>query len=476
MKAVVTSQAMARADHHTIHRLGIPGSDLMERAATACTDVLAQQLKPNDKVTVCCGPGNNGGDGFAIARQLHEQSVAVSVISVAAADRIRGDAAKHYQRLLQCGCPVQHISRDFELSSDTTWIVDALLGTGLTSAVREPYDSIIAAINQHPARVLAVDLPSGLCGDDGVVRGLCVHADITVTFEAMKFAHVITPASLLCGQVHLCPIGIRFDETPTTYAVSASDYHRAPRAVDGHKGSFGTLGVLGGFAGLEGAASLTALAALRFGAGKVRILCDQPQSARFSQPSVMTGHVQDLGDYSALVFGPGLSRTQRAQELTEKLDLPDIPVVWDADALFFLNSRTRSLGRVAVITPHPGEAAHLLGCSTAEVQADRLSALRDLRDRFPHSFVVLKGYRTLVATPHGDTYVNLTGNSALATAGSGDVLAGMIGAMLAQSESPDDAVLMSIIRHGMAADHWVTAHPDHAMIAEDIMSDLTRFT
>lgn len=224
---------------------------------------------------------------------------------------------------------------------------------------------------------------------------------------------------------------------------------------------------------MEGAANLASVAALRFGAGKVRVFTDNP-SSRFHHDSVMVEHISHLvGSYDAWVIGPGLSRRDSVFHLLGDLDLNGQKVVWDADGLFFLNHNPLNhKGAEWVMTPHPGEAAMLLGWSADRVQKDRLAALDALQERFPAGWILLKGYRSLIASPQGERFVCATGNAALATAGSGDVLSGMIGALLAQGLPMEDAVLTATLRHGLAADRWVLHHPAHAMLAEDIIEDL----
>lgn len=478
MKAVVTSAQMKRADQYTISHLGVSGETLMERAASACVASLKDQLTQKDQVAVVCGAGNNGGDGFAVARILTERGFNCHVFLTAASTEVRGDAALHFARLKQAGCSLSQVHGEWVLADEFTWIVDALFGTGLNGPVRETYIPLIASINRHPARVLAVDLPSGLCADHGEIVGDHVKADLTVTFAALKFAHVVSPACQWCGKVEVHDIGISFagTESPNAFALTASDYQRPARPLSSHKGSFGSLAIIGGFQGMEGAANLAAKAALRFGAGKVRVLTERPDSPRFHSDSVMTGRPLETSGYNALVVGPGLSRSDDARSLVNQLAMPDQRVVWDADGLALLDERD-DWGREWVITPHPGEAAQILGTSNRAVQAQRLNALAGLRQKHPSAWIVLKGYRTLISDPAGTLFVCLAGNPALATAGSGDVLSGMIGALFADpSLSTGDAVVLSCLRHAMAADYWIENHPDYSMLAEDIIDDLTRTT
>ncbi len=476
MKAIVSAAEMTRADKYTIDQ-GLSGELLMERAAQACVDELMPHLGQREHIAVFCGGGNNGGDGFAMARILHQSGFKVHVHYLK--DEVKDEAAHHFKILCESNCPrnlIDH-TRGFEIPSTVTWIIDALVGVGLKSALKGPVIELIHQINQHRAPVLSVDMPSGLCADHGELMGEHVVARLTVTFQTLKFAHVITPACLACGDIVTRDIGIRFPDShqQKAFALQRTDYHRDPRPPNSHKGTFGSLAVVGGFPGMEGAANLTAMAALRFGAGKVTIMSPHPGSGRFHHDSVMTGSEKRLDAFSAVVIGPGLSRGQLAQEWLANTTLGRARVVWDADGLALLANRPKDRGRQFVVTPHPGEAAQLLGLQGQEIQARRLASSHALRQMFPDTWIVLKGFRTIISAPDGSIYVCTPGNAALATAGSGDVLAGMIGAMLAQSEcATQDAVLLSVLRHALSAEHWLEQHADHAMLAEDIVEDLKR--
>lgn len=478
MQAIVTATQMAAADRYTIDQLGVPGITLMENAARACAQELGTLLEAQDRVLVLVGPGNNGGDGLAVARLLHERGVAVRVRCVCDPAALHGDAAVNYQRLtasgVPCEAPVDGLRTDID--DDVTWIVDSLFGTGLSRPLSGDLATLISNANAAPAKILAVDVPSGLNGNHGRVDGVAVQADVTVTFQRLKTAHVVTPACTFCGQIRLHDIGIQFsaDAGINRFLLEASDYDRPKRRPDSHKGSFGTLAVVGGFHGMQGAAFLAGRAALRFGAGKVRLFSDAPDG--FGQPgSLMVG---DAGAgpgsqrYDAVVVGPGLSRAASAQSALEAWNLHEQRVVWDADSLAFVAQYREAMGRDWVMTPHPGEAAALLGVTTAQVQADRIAALAALANYYPGGWIVLKGYRTLIQGPDDELFICGTGNAALATAGSGDVLSGMIGAMLAGGAAVGDAVLSAVLRHGLAADRWVQQYRDYSMTAEDIIDDL----
>lgn len=478
MKTVVTAEQMAAADAFTIETLGISGVSLMEKAAQSCFEVLHQECQGPCNIAIIAGAGNNGGDGLALARMLFQAGYSVEVFTLKDASHFRGDAAANYQWLLEIGLLpkwIQHLD-ELVISENTRWIVDAILGTGLRGPVRGLAGAVIDFLNAQAVPILAVDLPSGLCGNDGRALEPHVRAQRTVTFQNYKMAHVIAPACLSCGKVEVADIGVKYADVDglTTYFCEAEDFAMPPRPLNSHKGRFGSLGIIGGFEGMTGAVNLAGMAAMRFGAGKVRLLNDDPTLV-IRHDSLMSGHWQKIESkmFDALVIGPGLSREAWVWKHLEKIPLGEQPIVWDADGLYYLKTQVKIPGKPWVMTPHPGEAAHLLGISVASVQADRLAALKRLGERFPGGWCVLKGFRTMVLSPEGEVFVIGTGNPALATAGSGDVLAGMMGALFAQGFCPDEAVLLACLRHGIAADRWVRYHPDYSMIAEDIISDLT---
>lgn len=476
MKAIFTAQQMAEADRFTVESEDIEGLDLMERAAQACFDSLRPRILSGDFVAVIAGCGNNGGDGFALARLLAEDGVHVAVWLLFEPEKISGDALVNFQRLGDLDVDIFGIESPWRPPAEAAWFVDAMFGTGLNRPLEGLPAEVAKWLNRHPAKIFSVDLPSGLSGNTGKLIGPCVSADITITFQHLKLAHAVAPACTHCGQVLIRDIGVHAADSTVLahYLIEAEDFQRPTRPPNSHKGSFGTLAVIGGFAGMEGAANLSSVAALRFGAGKVMIMTDAG-GARFHHDSVMISpidQIQDLVGYDAAVIGPGMGRGEEQFAHLDRLNLDRLGVVWDADGLYYA-AKKGVRGAVTVLTPHPGEAAMLLNCKAADVQSDRLEALAMLHERFPESWLVLKGYRTLIGSPEGEVFVAATGNPALSTAGSGDVLAGMIGALLANGYTADDAVMLSVVRHGMAADRWLEQHPDYAMLAEDIIADLT---
>lgn len=476
MRTILTSDQMASADAYTIATLGVPGVDLMERAAQACATAIAEMVTPLQTIAIIAGSGNNGGDGLAIARILTERGFRAKLFLATPDKPFRGDAAHHFERMRAAGVPVAPIDERSLSAEPYGLIVDALFGTGLDRPLGGAIRDLVMRMNAAPIPIFAVDLPSGLSGNSGRLLGETVRATRTVTFQYLKIAHAVSPACTFCGHVTVADIGIRRPpgEVYRHHLLEADDYRRPARSAVTHKGSFGTLGIIGGFSGMEGAANLAAVAALRFGVGKVRVYTNNRN--RYHHDSVMVENIAHYQpQYNALVIGPGLSRSDEAYAHIRRLNLERERVVWDADAIHYLKRHQPScLGGEWVMTPHPGEAAELLDCLAREVQQDRLAAIHKLAELFPGGWILLKGFRTLIRAPEGDVTVCGPGGPALAVAGSGDVLSGMIGALLAQGLSIKDSVLLACLRHALAGDHWSADHPDYSMLAEDIIHDLTR--
>ncbi len=476
MRTIFTSDQMAAADAYTIGTLGVPGVELMERAALACAEAIVEMVSPDQTVAVVAGSGNNGGDGLAIARILRERGYQVKTFLALPGRPFGGDAAQHFERLRASGATIAPADDRFLSAEPFALLVDALFGTGLDRPLGGFVRDLVMRMNAAPVPIFAVDLPSGLSGNSGRLLGETVRAKRTVTFQHLKLAHVVSPACTFCGHVTVADIGIRRPPGASypNHLLEAEDYRRAQRGAVTHKGSFGTLAILGGFSGMEGAANLAAVAALRFGVGKVRVYTNNRN--RYHHDSVMVENIAHYQpQYNALVIGPGLSRSDEAFAHVRRLNLERERVVWDADAIHYLKRQQPScLGGEWVMTPHPGEAAELLDCLAREIQQDRLGALQRLGERYPGGWILLKGYRTLIRSPEGEVTICGPGGPALAVAGSGDVLSGMIGSLMAQGLSMKDAVLQACLRHALAGDHWSAHHPDYSMLAEDIIHDLTR--
>jgi ADP-dependent NAD(P)H-hydrate dehydratase / NAD(P)H-hydrate epimerase len=461
-----TAAQVRALDRCAIDEHGIPGITLMARAADAAFRYLLESWPQPACLQVLCGTGNNGGDGFLIADLAHKRGIPVTVVQLGDAEKISGDALLARRQALSNGVSV--VPFGAAMLAGEGVIVDAMLGTGLAGDVRGDYASAIEATNACGAPVLAVDIPSGLCADTGRVLGSAVRADLTVTFIGLKRGLFTLQAPDFTGAVQFSDLGV----PPDVYAAVHADCSRLElevllerlpaRPATAHKGMYGTVLVVGGDYGMAGAAALAAEAALRCGAGLVRVATRAEHVAALvaRTPEVMTRGVNSgaeltpmLAAADIIVLGPGLGQSPWSLQLLQLALASGLPLVLDADALNLLAAG--NLGDVRpvgdwVLTPHPGEAARLLACSTADVQANRFAALDALQQRYG-GVVVLKGNGTLVSGGEG-ILLSDYGNPGMASGGMGDVLSGVIGALLAQHLPPLEAAALGVCLHGAAAD------------------------
>lgn len=441
---------------------GTPGFELMRRAAHAAWRALRRQWPDAGEITVLAGHGNNAGDGYLIAALALRAGWRVRVLAVGEASRLSGDAASAHGEARSVGVAIDAWSERAELRGV---LVDALLGTGLGGEVREPYASAIGAINASGLPVLAVDIPSGLSADTGQVLGCAVHADLTVTFIGLKLGLFTASGPDQCGELAFDgldadPALISEDGVARRLA-PASLARLAARPKAAHKGQFGHALVIGGDTGMGGAALLAAESALRCGAGLVSLATRTAHvpAALARRPELMVRGVSSSAELlrlaeraDVLVVGPGIGREAWGRVLVSAAASLACRQVWDADALNLLSE-----GLVArpsadwLITPHPAEAARLLGITTAEVQADRPNAARALAQRY-QAVVVLKGVGSLVASPDGRLALCSHGHPAMAGAGLGDVLSGILGALLAQGLPAFDAACLAVWLHARAGE------------------------
>jgi NAD(P)H-hydrate epimerase len=471
---------MREVDRRTME-LGIPGPILMENAGHRAVEFLLQQFGSvrNHRVVIFCGKGNNGGDGYVIARQLFTR-YRLQGLHVVAADS--AESSEPRRMLEATGCPV-HDSITPEMRFATV-LVDALLGTGVTGAARGRALELIREINTGfpNARVLAVDVPSGMNSDSGESAGEVARADATITFTAPKLCHVLSPNCEKTGAWRVAHIGSPASlMNNVNLHLSGPEYFRAllqPRQQESNKGTYGHVLVIGGAPGKTGAAEMTGLAALRSGAGLATVcgsmsgfaapeLMTMPQAARFDEIDALAERM------NVLAIGPGLGTADPAPKLVlNAVERARQACVVDADGLNVLAGREWRAHGVRVLTPHPGEMARLSGTSVAEVQASRLDIARAYAAS-RNCILVLKGYRTAIALPDGRTWINPTGTPALATGGSGDILTGLIAGFLAQfPEQPVPAVLAAVYLHGLAAQRAAAHWGEKSMIATDLLNYL----
>lgn len=461
MKILTTAQ-MREADRRT-EELGLPGALLMENAGHRVVELLAREFAPlsQHRIVILCGKGNNGGDGLVVARQLFTRFSPRALWAVLAEEPPANIAT-----LQATGCPVfDQVTPEMQTA---TIVVDALLGTGLSGPPREPYAALIAT--QFPlAKIVAVDIPSGLASDAPETAWPHLRADYTVTFTAPKPAHVLEPNASACGRLHVEPIGTPDSLLPKETILSEPSLFAdlfAPRLATAHKGTFGHALIIGGAAGKTGAASMAGIAALRMGAGLVTVCSDQPSPTPELMHEPLANMRRAATDKTVLAIGPGLGVSSLVKPL---LDESKQPVIIDADALTVMAGQRFPRRANVILTPHPGEMARLANTSTAEVQKDRLKLARSFaRDR--EVTLVLKGRNTLIAFPDGQVFVNPTGGPAMATGGSGDILTGLIAGLVAQF--PDrlrEAVPAAVWLHGRAGDLAARELGEQCVIATDLL-------
>lgn len=505
---ITTAEEMRAIDRASTEKYGVPSLTLMENAGGAVAQFILKNYKEPQRVVVVCGKGNNGGDGFVVARKLHHAGRVVEVLLLASPSELKGDAAAMFERL-----PVRPVvirnSQELQAESsrslaNSALIVDALLGTGLKPPVKGLYGDAIAAMNGSGKPVVAVDIPSG-ADSDATTSQLGVgiaRADAIVTFTAPRPAHVY--GELTRGPVLVAPIGspdAAVQSALKLEVITPRDFASflEPRPRDSNKGMYGHVLVVGGSLGKSGAAAMAGMAALRSGAGLVTVATAKsalPNVAAFaaelmteplpetdaggiSVASMKSGKLGQLASTMTVVaIGPGIGRsTETVEFVREAVRTLKCPLVIDADGLNAFDGKTELLDgsqRPLVLTPHPGEMSRLAGVSTKAVQADRLNVARTFA-REHKLILVLKGNLTVVSLPDGTAWVNPTGNPGMATGGTGDILTGMTAGILAQMPSdPARAAVAGVYLHGLAGDVAVEDEGEHSLVATDLLRGLPK--
>ncbi len=492
---LVTAEQMQNLDGTAINQHNIPGLELMENAGRSTFEaIVARYGSPVDKrIAILVGPGNNGGDGLVIARLLHEQSGRPEVYMLVAGDTLKGDARTNFELLAQLPVPVQYLL-DNEIISTLkdplakSWLlVDSLFGTGLTRDSTGRFAAVIEIINAVTCPVVAVDIPSGLCSDTGQPLGVCVCADMTVTFGLPKIGQVSYPGKASVGELVVVDIGIPAEavrQLDTGYELLDDSVGKflPLRTPNAHKGTFGHLLIVAGSIGKTGAAMLCANGGLRCGTGLVTLCVPQDLNPIFETtlceamtiPLASSTGFCSIDDYlqiteavankNSIAMGPGLGMEKQTVELIEKLYQEcELPMVVDADGLNIMAGNTGAIKNPTaprILTPHPGEMARLSGVSTAAIQNNRLQGARNFAVQ-NKVYVVLKGAATVIAGPDGRVAVCPTGNPGMAAGGMGDVLTGIIGGFLAQGLSPWTAACLGVYVHGLAGDRLAAQQNDY---------------
>jgi len=483
-EAIFSVSSVRAIDRCAIEGEGVPGYTLMTRAGAAAVVAARREFPQALRWQVVCGAGNNAGDGYVVARLAAAEGVDVSVVTLVDPDGLRGDAAIAYRDYTVAGGGVTRWRDAQGLDPAAELLVDAMLGSGLERDVEGDFRAAVDAINAHPGSVLAVDIPTGIHGDTGAVMGEAVRAGLTVTFVGLKAGLFLGGGRRCCGVIDFADLEIpsvcRDAQSPAYRRIAGSALREAlpRRQADAHKGDFGHVLVVGGGTGMPGAVRMCGEAALRTGAGLVSIATVPAHATAFAgaRPELMChplaepGGLHDLiGRADVIAFGPGLGQTDWSDGLFEIVAAADRPSVWDADALNLL-AAAGGASASRIITPHPGEAARLLGTSTAEIQRDRRTAVSGLVDRYG-GVAVLKGAGTLVAAGREAPWLCSRGNPGMATAGMGDVLTGIIAGLLAQGLDAERAAMLGVEIHGRAGDA-AAAGGERGLLASDLLAEL----
>ncbi len=506
MKAA-TTPIIRELDRLAIEEYGIPGAVLMENAGRGSAKILLEHFPEAQQtgVTIVAGTGNNGGDGFVIARHLANQGIEVDVFIAGTIESVReGESAGNLSTIKKMGIPVVPIAGDEDIAaladsiSARGIVVDALLGTGLEREVSGIFSRIITLINDGYA-ILSIDIPSGISSDTGKVMGSAVMADVTVTFALPKRGNLIHPGAEHCGRLILLDIGVP-DKLAGRMAIR--DHVLTPELFDplmtrrrptAHKGDFGHVLILAGSMGKAGAAALCGMGALVAGAGLVTVGTPESQvgvlaaklTEAMTEPLPDTGGALDqtafgrvikiLEGKTAVALGPGLGTGAGAWEVTRRLITEvDLPKVIDADGINVISLEPDILKKKKgdiILTPHPGEMGRLIGKAAADVEEDRIGVSRAFAEKFG-VWLVLKGARTIVASPSGDIFIATGGNPGMASGGMGDVLTGLIGGFLAASGDPAQSTAAAVFIHAAAADRAIERVGEISLIAGDVLSEI----
>jgi NAD(P)H-hydrate epimerase len=480
--AIYDTDGVRRIDRSAIEDAGVAGYTLMNRAAQAALELATQAYSSARRWQVICGGGNNGGDGYVLARLARAQGLDVSVVAMVPPASLAGDAAIACRDFTGAGGHPH--PWEGRLDPDAELLVDAILGSGLSRDVEGPFKAAITQMNAHAAPVLALDVPSGLSSDTGRVLGAAVRADRTLTFVGLKCGLFLGSAADFIGELSFAGLDIpagchgaarvilrRIDESVVRGALP-------PRRRSAHKGDFGHLLLVGGGRGMPGAIRLSAEAALRSGAGRVTVLTHPANQSAIvaGRPEIMCYGVEGPADLepllargSTLALGPGLGTDAWGAALCDAALRGGLPAVVDADALNLLAQNPRRQDGW-ILTPHPGEAGRLLGQPASTIQADRLASLHALQSRYGGT-VVLKGAGTLVSSASGPAWVTTSGNPGMASPGMGDVLTGVIAGLLAQGLAPETAAVTGVEVQARAGDRAARGAP-RGLLASDLLAEI----
>jgi len=480
-KSLYTANQVRELDRIAIQEIGIPGITLMERAGSAAFTILKNHWTQARRITVLCGIGNNGGDGYVLARLAYLAGYDVTVLQVGDITKIKGDARIALEAMEKVGLSAQA----FTELTPVDVLVDALFGTGLDREILGKWREAIEALNRRTCPLLALDIPSGLHANTGTILGVAVRAQVTVTFIGIKQGLLTGAGPEYCGKIYFDDLQVPSSiYKQINSKVSQLDYDHLKTALPkrpriAHKGQFGHVLVIGGDSGMTGAVRLAAEGAARVGAGLISVATRASHAAliNLTRPEIMSHGVETveqletlLNKIDVIAIGPGLGQTHWGQSLLSAVQ--NKPIVVDADALNLL-AQTPIRFHDSILTPHPAEAARLLGSSTADIQADRFAAAQALQERFG-GICVLKGAGTLVAAPNGQISICTLGNPGMASGGMGDILTGTIAGLLAQGLSSNEAATLGVCLHAKAGDH-AAREGERGLLPSDLLPWLRHY-
>ena len=495
MRYLVSGKEMKLLDRNTSEHFGVPELVLMEQAAMTFVwkffELQQAYKKSCDRILIVCGSGNNGADGLAVARHLYQKGKDVTIYPIGEMAGHRTSNSYNTQKAID---EAYRISMVTELPAESfDVIIDAVFGIGLSRDITGALAECIQKLNERSSWKLAIDISSGIDSTSGAILGTSFLAEDTITFSYGKLGQYLWPGNEASGRVHVVPIGItedsRLEGMPEYAVLDENDLKRLPVRKDhSNKGSYGKLLVIAGSKNMAGAAVFSGTAAYRSGTGLVRILTDEAnrQTIQTAVPEAVLITYNDgfeekllldqLQWADAVVLGPGIGQETSARRLVAMtLKHYDGPLIIDADGLNIVSENPDLLlhRKHIVVTPHLGEMSRLTGLTIADIQKNMIKTAKDFADKY-NVVCVLKDFRTITAVPHGHTYLNMSGNNGMATAGSGDVLAGMIGALLAQGLSEEDAASIGVYLHGLAGDAARDQYGATSMMASDILRGITQ--
>lgn len=477
-------------DSFTIQNEPVSSVDLMERAANACADWITKNFSSSSIFKIFCGKGNNGGDGLAIARLLHNQKFAATVYIIETENKGSADFEKNLERLKKSSVAIRFLksSQDFPEIKKEEIVIDALFGTGLNKKPSGLFQQAINYVNASSSKTISIDVPSGLYTDKNSDENAIIRARYTLSFQQQKLAFLMAENEPFCGEIIILDIGLSkeyYDKEKAAFEyVDATMVQTifVPRKAFANKGDYGYACIIAGSYGMMGAALMSAKACLRSGVGKLTVyICKQgytimqtvvPEAMCKMFGNTFIKDVRNLKDFNVIGIGPGIGNHPSHKQLLQSVFKINKPLVIDADGLNSLSKYPalyKSIPANTIITPHPKEFERLFGKSKNDFARTDLAIKKAKELKI---FIVLKGHHTLIATPGGKAFFNSTGNAGMATAGSGDVLTGIITALLAQKYDAQSACILGVYLHGLAGDFAATKLSKEAMIAEDIINNL----